>query len=27
VVLSPELGLAIERLPEGITAKSLWAMV
>lgn len=24
VVLSPELGLAIERLPEGCTAKSLW---
>ena len=27
VVLSPELGLAIERLPDGFTAKSLWAMV
>ena len=27
VVLSPELGLALERLPEGIPAKSLWAMV
>lgn len=27
VVLSPELGLAIEKLPEGFTAKSLWNMV
>ena len=27
VVLSPELGLAIEKLPEGFTAKSLWSMV
>ena len=27
VVLSPELGLAIERLPEGLTAKALWQMV
>lgn len=27
VMLSPELGLAIEKLPEGFTAKSLWQMV
>ena len=27
IVLSPELGLAIEKLPEGFTAKSLWSMV
>ena len=27
VVLSPELGLAIEKLPEGFTAKSLWSVV
>ena len=27
VVLSPELGLAIEKLPEGFTAKSLWSVI
>ena len=27
VVLSSELGLAIERLPEGVTAKGLWSVV
>ena len=27
VVLSPELGLAIERLPDGFTAKSLWSVL
>ena len=27
VVLSPELGLAIERLPDGYSAKSLWSVV
>ena len=27
VVLSPELGLAIERLPEGYTAKTLWSVL
>jgi len=27
VVLSPELGLAIERLPDGFTAKSLWSVI
>ena len=27
IELSPELGLAIEKLPEGFTAKSLWSIV
>jgi len=27
VVLSPELGLAIERLPDGFSAKSLWSVM
>ena len=27
VVLSPELGLAIERLPEGCSARSLWSVL
>ena len=27
VMLSPELGLAIEKLPEGFSAKSLWGVV
>tara|TARA_B110001452_G_scaffold256248_1_gene249423 strand:+ start:117 stop:1154 length:1038 start_codon:yes stop_codon:yes gene_type:complete len=27
IVLSPELGLAIEKLPDGFSAKSLWSMV
>ena len=27
VMLSPELGLAIERLPDGMSAKSLWSVV
>ena len=27
VVLSSELGLAIEKLPEGFTAKSLWSVL
>jgi Bardet-Biedl syndrome 5 protein len=27
IVFSTELGLAIEKLPEGVTAKSLWSIV
>ena len=27
LVLSHELGLAIEKLPEGVTVKSLWSVV
>ena len=27
IILSTELGLAIEKLPEGYTARSLWAVV
>jgi len=26
-VLAPELGLAMEKLPEGYTVKSLWQVV
>ena len=27
IEFSPELGLAIEKLPEGATAEQLWAVV
>jgi len=27
IVFSTELGLAIEKLPEGVTCKSLWSIV
>ena len=27
IVLSPELGLAIEKLPPGVTASSLWSVL
>jgi hypothetical protein len=27
IVLAPELGLAMEKLPEGYTVKSLWQVV
>ena len=27
IIFSPELGLAIEKMPEGVTAKSLWSVL